>query len=353
MKHAGYLLYQFKKDLPYLFLLFGVEVLSLAIMIMLSRTTNGDLYTQNLFIYGVVWAFILAYLFPLIHKAKLYSKRSCDVYLSLPLSKKGIYIIDALLGLFELLLLFVLFSSSGLLFAPLVLEGKWIGAVWAGYFFLYGFLALLTGYGFGLGLTSCANNMLDALIFLVLGLLAMFGLTCNIASIHSYYCLSSDLSGFSLITTDDFIAFPPSALTKGLVDRTYERLYLYEKEVLPLYVNFIHLGFALIAALLGYHASKKWKAEESQTPSLRWYGYPLLSALALTFYLGISAPSLVKSGETAALFVIFGIGTLLYLIVYFIGQRKIRLSWRLLVSYTASVAFGYIFSGVLMAIFSH
>jgi ABC-2 type transport system permease protein len=353
MKYARYLFHQFKKDLPYFFLLFGVEVLSLAIMIMLSRTTNGDIYIQNFFIYGVVWAFVLAYLFPLIHKAKLFSKRSCDVYLSLPLSKKGIYIVDALLGLGELLLLFALFYSCGLLLAPLALEGKWIGAIWAGYFFLYGLLALLTGYGFGLGLTSCANNILDALIFLVLGIVAMFGLTCNIVSIYSYYYPSRDSSSFSLITKYDFIAFPPSALTKGLVDRTYDHLYLYKAEVLPLYVNFIHLGFALVASLLGYYASKKWKAEESQTPSLRWYGYPLLSALALTFYLGIDAPGLVNNGETTTLFVLFGIGTLLYLIVYFIGQRKIRLSWPLLISYAASIAFGYIFSAILMTIFRH
>jgi ABC-2 type transport system permease protein len=353
MKYARYLFYQFKKDLSYLFLIFGVEVLSLAIMIILSRTSNGDIYTQGFFVYGVILAFMMAYLFPLIHKAKLYSKRSCDIYLSLPLSKKGIFIIDALLGLFELLLLFALFYSSGLLLAPLALEGKWIGAVWAGYFFLYGFLAILTAYGFGLGLTSCANNILDALIFLALGLVAMFGLTCDIASIYAYYYPANDYSSFYLIATYDYIAFPLSALTKGLVDRTYDRLYLYQKEMLPLYVNFIHLGLAIVVALLGYLASKKWKAEESQTPSLHWYGYPLLSALALTFYLGLSAPSLVKEGETATLFVIFGIGTLLYFIVYFIGQRKIRLSWRLLISYTASVSFGYIFAAILMAAFAH
>jgi hypothetical protein len=351
MKHGRYLFFQFKKDLPFCFLLFGIELLSLAVMMITNRSVGAeDYFATSFLIYGVIFAFLMAYVYPLVHKAKFFSKRSTDLYLSLPLSKKGIYRDDALLGLGELLLLFTLFYSLGLLLAPLT-SGKWIGAVWAGYFFLYGLLGILTGYGFGLGISSCANNILDAVIFLVLALIAMFGFSALFASLRSYYSSTTKDTSYSLIFTFDSMGFPPAALAKGLVDRTLDSRMEYAEEKLPLYINFIHLAIALLYAVAGYFLSAKWQAEKSQTPSLSWYGYPLHTALALTFYLGIDGENLGKN-DTTTLLVVFCIGTLLFAIVYFIGQRKIRLSWSLLISYVASVFFGYGFAAILIVIFS-
>jgi hypothetical protein len=348
MKHGRYLFYQLKKDLPFLCLMFGIEVLSLASIIIITRTSYGSSFAENFFIYGVIMAFAMAYLFPLVHKAKFFAKRSADLYLSLPLSKKGIYLDDAVLGLGELLVLFLLYYSIGLLFTPLALSGDWIGATWAGYFFLFGLFGILTGYGLSLGITSAANNVLDAVIFLVLALVTMFGLSALYSSLHSYYFAHSS-SEYYLLFNYDYVGFPPAALARGLIDRTFGTLSTYHHDVLPLRVNFIHLAIAFLFAIGGYFLSKKWQAELSQTPSMAWYGYPLHCALALTFFLGIDGPHLGQN-DTTLLFVVFCIGTLLFAIVYFIGQRKIRLGWGLIISYSASVFFGYGFAAIMMAV---
>lgn len=345
MNHKRYFLFQFKKDIPLLGVIFAILMMTAFLYCLMAVQEHGIAYYGRSIEPFLIWvASILGFFFPLAHKRKLYGKRSCDIYLGLPLTKKGIYLDDALLGLGEIILEFTAFYAVFMLCSPLNEDHDWISAAFAGYIYGDSLLALLIPYLMALGITSCANNMLDALTLLSLWALALFLLGGEIQELTptrggSYYTSSS----FSL---DWSYTFLPLFLSEILDKQTFSYAYNSNPGSIPFWAAFIHLAIAIAISVVGYFVSKNWKAEESQGPSKHFYGYPLFAGLALSFTVGLSFGSIGTSNWTIVLIAIV-IGTIVYWIVAFVGERKIRFTWLNVVFYLASVGEGFLFAVIL------
>jgi hypothetical protein len=340
MNHKRYFLFQLKRDIPLLGVIFAILMMIGFIYTLLSVQEQTVAYYGRSVDSFLVWvAMGLGFFFPLAHKRKLYNKRSCDIYLSLPLTEKGIYLDDALLGLAEIILEFTFLYALLILCAPLSESHEWIGAVYAGYIYGYGLLALLIPYLTALGITSCANNMLDAITLLCLWGLALFLLGGEIQEMTP----SKTGSYSSSVSFAYSYTFPPLLLENSLLERTFSDRYTYDWEKLPVWGPFIHLAIGAIWAGIGYFLSRNWHAEESQGPSKHFYGYPLFAGLALSFTVGLNFGTIGTANWTMMLIAIV-IGTIIYWIVAFIGERKIRFSWLNVIFYGAGVAEGFLFA---------
>lgn len=343
MNHKRYFLFQFKRDLPLLALILGV-LLVIGTIIGLEETHANFIaeYGRNAFTWLIWSSYLLAYLFPLAHKRKFFNKRSCDLYLSLPVTKKGLYLDDAILGFLEILLETTLFYACLMLFSPLTLDNGWIRASYAGYAYGYLLLALLVGYLTSLGITSCANSLLDALILLSLYVLYQFLLGGVIIS-SVPYGKAFFYDGHS-ISIDQYYTFPALYFEQSLLVRTFNARIVYEEGAYPVWWALAHLGFALGFAIVGYFLSKKWHPEESQSPSRHFYGYPLFAGLAMSVTVGINFRELGTPNWSTVLIQV-AIGSLIYWIIAFIGERKIRFNWMNLSFY-----FGGVIEGFLLAV---
>lgn len=338
MNHRSYWRYQFLKDFPLLAILLVVEIL-LAIFSLLTNL-DADSYKLTFAYVFIAGISLIAYFFPLAHKAKLYNRRSVDLYLSLPLDKKGIYIADLLLGLSELFVLFLIYYAFGLIFSTMSYHHEVFSSAGAGYLFAYGLMALITAYTLSEGIIATANNAFDAVLFLILFALAEVALTYEIAEAIPSTCYMSSSSPCP--DTVDF-AFAPLSFFRALEDHGIDTYHVDHNDPLPDFVPIIHLMSGLVSALIGFVLSSKWKAENAAQPTKVWYGYPLFTSLAFAFLIGYGFPYYFQkiNGWTLALS-LFGVGTLLYLILIFVGQRKIRLHWRDVFFYLGSVGFGYL-----------
>jgi hypothetical protein len=344
MNHKAYWRYQFVRDWPLLLTLLAVEVLFslIALLSSLTPTPSISSYAQTLFLLTLYPSFALSYLYPLWHKSKLWNRRSADLYLGLPINKKGLYLDDLFLGLAEMLALFTISYCFGLLFAPLSGAHLWIDPAAGGWGLAMGLLLIATGYGLSSGIVSCANNAFDASVFLVLFLLGEIVLTYELGTYLPSTCSSAYSYGSCTSRTD--YAFAPYGFHHALLDHTYDTYGLYNDVAIPPWVIVIHILSGIISAILGYFLSRDWRAEKAQTPSKSWYGYPLFSALPLAFLVGLEFPYFFSDTNWSVPLALWAIGTLLYAVLNFIGERKIRFGWKNILFYLGGLSFGYLFA---------
>src|SRR5574344_817951 len=349
MNHKRYFLFQLKRDLPLLSFVLGILlVIGGIIGLEEARSFRVEYYGRNAFMWFIWVAYALAYFFPLVHKRKFFNKRSCDLYLSLPVAKKGLYFDDALLGFLEVLGEFTIFYACLILFSPLTKDQGWIDGAYAGYAYGYSLLAILVAYLTSLGITSSANNLLDAIILLSLWCLAQFlfgGVIMGTVPSDKAFLYKNH----QFWIHQDY-TFPGLFFERSLLARTYLRANYVDAGVFPVWLSFVHLFIGLLWFFYGYCLSNKWQAEESQGTSHHFYGYSLFCGVALACTVGINFGYFGTPNWTTLL-VQAAIGSVIYWIIAFIGERKIRFSVMNISFYFGSMATGFLTALTLAAAF--
>ena len=222
----------------------------------------------------------------------------------------------------------------------------WILPADGGYALLFALLATITGYLLSSGIVSCANNAFDATVFLALFILGQAALSYDIGNNLRTSCAESSSLYYSCPSQTDYV-LAPLCFYHALLDNTYDSYHLYNTGAMPVWVIIVHVLSGIIFAILGYFLSKNWKSEKAQTPSRAWYNYPLFSAFPFTFLIGLEFPYFFTSYNWTVPLVLFAVGTLLYWILIFIGERKIRFRWNAAYIYLGAVASGYLLAFLL------
>jgi MFS family permease len=346
MKHFAYIRYSFKKDLPILLLAFAIAFVGILSSLLgnLSYEADDSFFTAVNTFLG--WAlFVLAFAFPLWQKGKGFTKRSYDLYGALPLTKKGVFLDDLLLGLTEFILIAFLSWVFLASFAPLTASHTGLRSTYLGYALGYYVLDVVIGFLFGTAIVSRAHSLIDGVLFLALAFLGAL-------------CFGEALVGIlptSGINPYAYAAFPglaycltPSGVITLLFQATAGRNVTQDYERVPLYPVMIQLGIALLLVLLCYLFASKEKGEEAQLPNNGPFGYPLFEAFALAGAVGIESQEYFNNLSVYPL-IILGVATLFYVIIAFVGQRKIRFTWSIVYAYLIGAGVGYTFAFALYA----
>lgn len=351
MNLKAYWSYSWKKEWPYVLALSGVELLLYMFCGFIAGQPPVSLSDYSLIFLaaGAIIAVLSATLFPLIHESRFFSKRSVDLYLALPWSREGSWLNDAAIGLAEVLGCFTLTFFIGSSFTPLFCNGALLSAY--ALFLIYGSLVLLLliSYATAIGILSFADNLLDGLILLAMGVATPIFI--GVAAMLSGTTFAANNAPVSSVPNLDTLAYCFPAY--GICERTY---LLVENSLaggttttLFLYPFFIHLILALGISALGFYHFRSWKAENAGFPSKSWFSYPFWFTLDTAFSMAILTELAYPNGASFS-FTFMAIGVVLYYLVDCLNYRKIIPSWQRLAWFVGRFLGGYLLGIILVHI---
>jgi hypothetical protein len=300
-----------------------------------SRSTVGA-YDQNgyyisYYVYDSSKLFLLmaaiffvpvAYLIPCVMRARYLKKRNADIYFSLPVSRKGLFINDSLFGLSLLLAIFLFSYMFGGIFTFFFKDNSLTAA---SYFINLGIdvSILIIAYAFSLGVSCFCNNTIDLFIVNALALLSSAVIYGFIATNGSYTFLSASFGAGEPITHYS----PFGILTFMSGESTYfviqaNRAPFFDIMLIP------HLVFSIFLVVMGYFHSIKWKSEQAGDKSTSFMAYPLwISMFFLPLYAMISS-TLRIDYLSNVFYILMIVATLFYVVIDFVSKRKIKITWQ-------------------------
>jgi hypothetical protein len=326
MNQRAYWAFRFKKTWPY-----SLAILVLFLLVSISIISNfhnyysaSQIYMLNNFGVTLIYmGFFIALVMGILPRNKYYSKRSVDIYASLPLERKSVFWIDCLFGFLQVFLPWALAFLIGVLFFPVSAYGQWIPADQAGYLFLFGLLSVMEGWLFSYSLATYANNLLDS--FLLIGLGTAFPYVCSMFT-----------SSFTIINSSwkrDPTDYFPSQMSfindfnivDGFHGLSSSSSYSEHYALTPWYCYFVQALICAIFLFCAYEHFEQWKAENAGEQAKGIWGYQTwLSALFFIFYASITTTT---SNGFYGYWVPFILGISLgYVIILCIFQRKIKVS---------------------------
>jgi hypothetical protein len=334
MNHRTYWRFLFRKNLS-----FSIVILSFYLIASVS-IGGGDLLLSSFHYYGfygfgeallntfLISGYFVSLVVPLLARSRYCSRSQADIYLSLPVSRKGSWIDDALFGFLQTFLpwcfsFFLSFLLNGLTTNVFLSQNSlWI-------VFAFGVMAVLSGYLLGSGVVAFANNLLDGFLLLIGAvILPLAWGSCFLWNnwIHIPYATPQPYSSSGF---DSILCFFPIASISETAARY--ALALPSSRLMPLWIPFLHLALSAGYAFLGYAHFQKWKGEEAGSLSTSPWGYPVFLygsffaffALISPFFLdrgGLSENMIILTAELILVFV--------YFVFYFISIRKIVFNWK-------------------------
>jgi hypothetical protein len=326
MNQRAYWSFRFKKSWPY-----SLAILVIFLLASISLIANfrneyrlSKVYMLNNFGTTLIYlGFFIAVLMGILPRNKYYSKRSTDIYASLPLDRNGVFWIDFLFGFLQIFLPWALAFLIGVLFFPVSAYGDFIPPAQAGYLFLYGILSVIEGWVLSYSLATYANNLFDS--FFLVGLGTGFPYILMLL-ISTYPALNTHFQrNVTEYWPSQVALINDSHVTDGYKNVSATGSYSASAYLTPWYCYFIQALICLIFLSSAYHHFQTWKAENAGESAKGTWGYQTwLAAWFLLLYAMLPATTSTGFyGYWVPLLLGLALG---YLILLCIFQRKIRIS---------------------------
>ncbi len=289
-------------------------------------TNYTYIYSQDTLLYMLtILAMASSYLIPLMVQATFQNKKRCDNLLSLPLKKQTQILLTSAYGFVVFLIVWWLTALIGLGTSFIVNLRYNVP-----YFFLYLLcMSILSLAVFGITtlFASLMNNVLDSLLMVLISIClpVAFNLTMSF-DISQTDTLLYTVPIYAADRITCFFQQEVAYCSEGLREfcqslEKYNYYFNYSFGAREITAISVFTGLGLLSYATSYLLWRKMRAEEMQTPSQKWYGYPLaFSALMVFPFYGIK---LLKdfSGNDLLLTAIFAVA---YFVGMFIFQRKIK-----------------------------
>ncbi|MBO5525701.1 MAG: hypothetical protein J5993_03030 [Clostridia bacterium] len=366
----NYLVYLWKKTYKFVIVAFFVFLLLYPVSLLANGTPELIRYYTILCIDGVyetvpteyfyvshydtllsrltILAMASCYLLPIIVQATFQSKKRCDTLLALPIRKKTQILLTSAYAFVTFLILFWITALLGLGASVIVQQHYDVPN-----FFLY--LLVMTVFSAGtFGITtlfaSLMNNVVDSILMVILSMAIaplfylmiddmpttfdcsdMLLFTCPIYAADRVTCYFQEQVAYYSEGLLDLIASTPPEFARP--EYIYNSFFYYTFGAKEIGGMFTLLGMGIVSYGASYFLWKGLRAEAMQTPSAKWYTYPL--TLSVFFIPAFFLCRFIPNFETENL-LIQAIFIVTYFIATFIFQRKIKFNKTNLIAFGAT-----------------
>lgn len=303
-----YFLYLIKKHYKVVIVLFSLAFLIFPLPAILTELRVGAegnvLFSQtDVFLYmGTIVACFASYLLPIAVRSCFLNRKKCDLYLSLPIKKEKIYLLNSLFAYLAYLICFTLLFL--IVFVVNAVKGLPVNV-----YYLYYYVGItvisLSIFAFSSLVSSLANNLLDAVIM---------NATLIVAGYLNYLIYFDGLGVFDCCVMP--IAFADAFTTVcqyGIVGTLTQYTLSLSRETLIIAFPF-HLLIAPALFVLSYFETKIFKSENAGERTVKPYSYPIVNGLIFSLVF-----SYVLS-DFAPLMIIVGV----YFISEFVYKRSVK-----------------------------
>jgi hypothetical protein len=281
---------------------------------------------------------IVAIFIPIYEFAPLKSIRGADLYYSLPLDKKRLYLQFYLKGLIEIISSYIVVYILG--FLGIVVKGYQLDLI----YYIPLFFLLLVGvslyYTFNVFIFSKANKTIDGIIFIILYMILPLLLYLLYAKI-SLELFKADVSFMSLdaVMPTGMISFPGDFFALLIEKRSYNN---YFDSSWGFIVMWYVISIGVGALMLFY--PKAHKPEKVQSKSDSWFGYRVLIPL----FLFTMTVTLTELSDYIGVYLILVFSFLLIAYIgYVIYERKFKISIKSLLVLLTTTLLGILVAGIL------
>lgn len=292
-----------------------------------------------------------SYLVPIIVQATFQNKKRCDNLFSLPIRKETQILLTSVYGFVALQA--VLWASALLGLGASAIVGLRYNI---GYYFLYllvMFALSLGVYGITTLYASLMNGCFDSVLLVLLSMLfpVVFCAAFCKPSFGSPYLFTSPLYAANKYTCffQEQVTWYADGLKELFLTLSPEQklntgLFRYDFGGKELGALFAFLGYGALSYGASFLLWKRVKAEDAQTPSKRWYSYPLVFSAVMfcIFYMGNLWNNHEGDSILANLVLIVA-----YFVFMFIMQRKIKFTKTIVIAFSLTFVLANIF-GILL-----
>lgn len=331
----SYFQYYIKSNRNYFILLLLIQSLTIPILSFTSSDTSYNIYItliESCFFNGFLFAIIL----PIFNFHYLYTKTSHDIFFSLPIKRKHLFLFQFISGLIVLLVPLTLEYIISYLFLYLQL-GSLASIPYTPIAYLFLFIIFLFGeYTITTLFCVKCNHLLDAIIIvlssiilpLVIILSSYIFTSQQIANIVGIIGIFEyEIIDFSFIGS--FISFP--YFFWKVINEIIYAIKMFEiGEIFEFsYSNWFFFYWFILSIVSFYFAYKHFiqrKPEDAQQRTTTMIGYPCIITI-ITFCFLLIAQSLDN-------YILFSILIfIIYLCMIFISNRKLYIHWKHLFTY--------------------
>lgn len=321
-----YFLYLIKKHYKVVIVLFSLAFLIFPLPAFLTEPSKGVdgtvLFSQtDVFLFmGTIVACFASYLLPIAVRSAFLNRKKCDLYLSLPIKKEKIYLLNSL---FAYLAYFVCFTVLFLIvFVINAVKGLPVNV-----YYLYYYLGItvisLSIFGLSSLVSSLANNLLDAIIMnATLILSGYFNYLIYYDGLGVFDCCVMPITFADVFTT---------VCQRGIIGTFSENTFnLGLKSFIILFP--FHLLIAPALFVLSYFETKIFKSENAGERTVKPYSYPvvngLIFSLVFSYVLNDFNPSMAL--------IVLGV----YFISEFIYKRSVKVDRGIFIRLAIYLAIG-------------
>ncbi len=339
-----YLKYNYKRMfMPFVFLtIIGTVFYALPIFL------NSSGYSGGSYLNGVsnittllVYLIIVAIFIPVYEFAPLKNSRGADLYYSLPLDKKRLYLQFYLKGLIEIVSSYIVVFFLGLL--GVVIKGYPILFIY--YIPLFFLLLLGTAlyYTFNVFIFSKANRTIDGIIFIIMYLI----IPIMIYLFVSHFAFVVFKINFEYYLIDALMPISPLYIPGNYFNALIEKRGVSDQFntafVFTLIWALISIAFGLLMILY----TKTNKPENVQSKSNSWFGYKVFIPLLLYISISTTMDLEYLLGYSFVLTFIFMVTAYIGYVIY---ERKFKISLNSLIVLGSTTFLG-ILTAVILSLF--
>ncbi len=327
-----FLAYLIKKYYKIVLVLFGIGFLAFplpAIFKPLSVNNAGEYFkiTDTFLYLGTIITCVCAFVLPIAVRSLFLNRKKCDLYLSLPISARRIYI---LLSLFAYLAYLACFTVLCIIvFAVNSIKGLPVDVAYL-YYFLAMVVISLSIFAETSLIASLANNVFDAVV-LTLSVQLIFVFLAG-AGILDF----SRIDGYLFSPVEFADTFTTFCQTK-IIDPKQAHALMSR----PLLIAaFLHIPLAAGYYGLSILSMQKYKSENAGERSDKWYSYKLINTAMFAAAEGLILILFDFLGSLTLILSFFAVA--FYLVAEFVYQRKVKLTVNVIIRLIVFIALGFI-----------
>lgn len=303
-----YLRYLIKKNYKIILVLFVLGFLIFPLPAILAEPYDYNLGVTprqtDVFLYmGTVIVCFSAYILPMVLRSVFLDRKKCDLYLSLPIKKEKIYLLNSIFGYLSFLSCFTLLFL--ITFIANITKGKPLSVYYL-YYYLGMIVISLSIFSLSSLISSLSNNLLDAVLMNVEVILSAYlHYLINIKRMGIFY--------YSIlpITFADSLTTVCQRQILGLgVQNLNDTLRAYGISLV------IHFALSVVCFYLSFLETKVFKSENAGERTYKKYSYPIVNGLLFS-----NLFILIYSDFSILVIVIL---LAVYFITEFVYRRKIK-----------------------------
>lgn len=324
----GYLI---KKYYKIILVLFGIGFLAFplpAIFTPLSVNNAGEIYdyTDTFLYLGTIITCVCSFVLPIAVRSLFLNRKKCDLYLSLPLSARRIYILLSIFAYLAFLACFAVLCV--IVFAVNSIKGLPVDVAYI-YYFLGMTVISLSIFAETSLIASLANNVFDA-VALTLSVQLIF-LFLGSADILDFW----RVDGYLFVPVDFADSF-----TTFCENKIINPCYPPNLSLAQFIAAFVHVPLAAGYYGLSILSMQKYKSENAGERSNKWYSYKLINTALFATLEGLIL-ALFHSLESIVLILsVFAVA--FYFVAEFIYQRKVKVTANVAIRLIVFMVLGFL-----------